>query len=419
MTRRITVVTAGHLSTCPRMLKAADAFAAAGWSVRTVSARHTAWATAADAAVRASRSWAWTAIDYSRERARRLQLMTGARRRAAQAAVCVTGASRVSFGVAVRAYSRIHDEIVEAVTEAPTDLVYGGTSGALAAVAEAAVKLGVPYGLDLEDLHSSESSGPDSELTDALAGRIERAVLGDAAFVTAGSPMISEAYRARYGIRPTTIHNTFSIRFADRPADGPGRALRLYWVSQTLGPGRGLEHVIEGIGRAGMAAELHLRGRPIAAFEADLGRLQAEVAPRLTIAVQPPAAPDEMVTLAQPYDLGVSCELPETLSRRLCLGNKIFTSLAAGVPVLLSATPAQAEFAGAVGAAALLYEPGNAGDLADRLRAWWASPPLRARSREAARHVAGRRWHWEHEEDRGALLALAAGAARRTVAAGR
>ena len=58
----------------------------------------------------------------------------------------------------VRAYSRVHDELVASVAAEPADLVYGGTTGALAAVAEAARRLGVPYGLDLEDFHTGERS---------------------------------------------------------------------------------------------------------------------------------------------------------------------------------------------------------------------------------------------------------------------
>src|SRR5206468_8520292 len=65
---RICIVTAGHLSTCPRMLKAADALAAAGHRVRVVSARYIDWAVAADLEVGRSRpgSWAWTMVDAGR-----------------------------------------------------------------------------------------------------------------------------------------------------------------------------------------------------------------------------------------------------------------------------------------------------------------------------------------------------------------
>src|SRR5882672_11962805 len=76
MSTRVCVVTAGHLSTCPRMLKAADALAGAGYDVRVVSTNHTPWAAAADRKVLATRAWASTVVDYDRDTARITQVAT-------------------------------------------------------------------------------------------------------------------------------------------------------------------------------------------------------------------------------------------------------------------------------------------------------------------------------------------------------
>src|SRR6185369_13704231 len=176
MTARVCVVTAGHLSTCPRMLKAADALAGAGYDVRVVSTNHTPWAAATDRSVLATRGWASTVVDYDRGTARATQVVTGARFRTARAVSAALGPMRVPMPMAVRAYSRIHDELVRTVASEPADFVYGGTTGALAAVAESASRLRVPYGIDFEDLHSEEH-GPDSDVSNALASRIERQVI--------------------------------------------------------------------------------------------------------------------------------------------------------------------------------------------------------------------------------------------------
>src|SRR6185295_4486817 len=64
---RITVVTSGHLSTCPRMLKSADALASAGYDVTVVATRHEAWATETDVDVRSRRRWPVQVVDYRRE----------------------------------------------------------------------------------------------------------------------------------------------------------------------------------------------------------------------------------------------------------------------------------------------------------------------------------------------------------------
>jgi hypothetical protein len=402
MSARVCVVTAGHLSTCPRMLKAADALQGAGYRVRVISTRHVNWAWAADQRVRKLRQWEWRVIDYDRVSARGTQLTTGVRFRGAQAMALAAGASRVPLSVGIRGYSRMHDELVSAIVSEPADFVYGGTTGALAAVAEGAGRLGVRFGLDFEDFHSAEQSGEGSELAHALAERVESDVLSKATFATAGSPMIADAYATKYGVRPREIHNTFPVDFA-AASDRRG-PLRLYWFSQTLGPGRGLEDVIAAVGQCGIAAEFHLRARPIPAYATDLTSFQARVAPSLAHVFHDPEPPDRMVELAHGYDLGVSTENGAVLNHRLCLGNKIFTYLAAGVPVLLTATPAQAALAADLGPAATVYEPGDVDALASILQRWNDHPSLRCVAAQQARAAALRRWHWEHDDDRGALL---------------
>jgi glycosyltransferase involved in cell wall biosynthesis len=402
MPSRVVVVTAGHLSTTPRMLKAADALHAAGYRVRVVSANHTPWAEAADRAVMASRAWQWTVVDYSRETAGVARIATGARFKAAHAVAAAIGADRVPAAIATRAYSRAHDELVRAVVSEPADLVYGGTTGALAATAEAAATLRVPYAVDLEDFHEGEHDGPDGDHVHALAGRIVRDVVAGARFITTSSPMIADAYAAQCGVRPTTVHNTFSIAPRREPSSVAG-SLRLYWFSQTIGDGRGLEQAIAAAGAAEFPVELHLRGRWADGYEARLRAVQRDRAPRLAIEHHDPAPPDDMVAASQGYDAGLSSEEPAVLNHRLCLGNKIFTYLAAGIPVILSGTPAQAALARTLGDAALVYEAGDIAGLTTALRTL-TNPGRRAAMREAARAAAARRWHWEHPLDRGALL---------------
>jgi glycosyltransferase involved in cell wall biosynthesis len=403
---RVTVVTAGHLSTCPRMVKAADALHEAGYAVRVVSASHTPWAAAADRQMRSTRSWPWTSVDIKRESARARQVATGMRQRAAAGAAQLIGPRSAPLPLAARAFSRVHDELVRAILAEPADLIYAGTTGALAAAADAADRRGVPYALDLEDFHSGEHAGGDAAPLNALAERIERAVLKNAEFLTAGSPMIADAYSAKYGVKPTPVHNTFSRDFATRDAPACDGPLRLYWFSQTIGAGRGLESVVQALGLSGVRAELHLRGRAIAAAVEGLLVLQRSAAPHATIVVHEPASPDDMVGLAAAYDVGLSCEESTIPNHRLCLANKIFTCLAAGVPIVLSGTPAQRALAGDLGPAAVVYDVDVPEALAARLRIWAENPGALREARAAARAAADRRWHWEHPEDRGALLTL-------------
>ena len=414
MKQRICVMTAGHLSTCPRMLKAADALAEAGYRVRVVSARHTGWAAASDAEVcrRRAGAWDWRVVDVSRGGTLATGAWTGARRRGAEGLACLAGPARLPLWLAERAFSRVHPELVRAALEQPADLFYGGTTGALGAAAEAARRAGAPYGLDLEDFHSGEQEpGPWAGTVHGLAVRIERAVLPTARFLTTSSEAIAAAYARAYGLRPLVVHNVFPLP-AEPPdtAPAPGEGLRLYWFSQTIGPGRGLEDAVRAMGLAAIPGELHLRGRAMPPYLLELERLAEVVAPALKIVVHEPGPPDAMVPLCAGLDVGLSLEPPRVLNRRLCLSNKAFTYMLAGLAVVFTDTESQRPLAAGIGAGAILYAAGDIQTLAAGLRRWAEDKALLHRARAAAWEAAKRRWHWEHPAERGALLAAVGGA---------
>ena len=173
------------------MLKAADALADADYDVRVVATLHEPWATDADADVRSRRAWPVTVVDYRRHEGAATYWTTGLQQRAARSAARAAGVDRVPFAIVARAFGRVHGALVRAVLAERSDLIYGGTTGALAAIADAGRRSGTPYGVDLEDFHSGETSGPDAPFVDALARRVERSVLRDAAFVTTSSEAIA------------------------------------------------------------------------------------------------------------------------------------------------------------------------------------------------------------------------------------
>lgn len=405
---RICVITAGHLSTCPRMLKAADALAGAGHRVRVVSTRHVGWATAADADVRRRRrgAWDWTVVDYTRREGLTTYLRSGVRFRAAQALARVVGPSRIPHPLGARAYGRMHVELVRAALAEPADLFYGGTTGALAAVAEAGRRSGTPYALDLEDFHSAEQDdGPDARLAHALAERIERAILPGAAFLTAAGPAIAAAYADTYGVHPVAVHNTFPLPPVPPDlAPSAGDGLRLYWFSQTIGPRRGLEDAARAMGMGGIAGELHLTGRACPGYAEELQRLCGDVAPQLKLVLHEPAPPDLMVDLCSGHDVGLSLEPGFSRNNQLALSNKAFTYILGGLPVIFTDTPGQRPLARDLGCGAFLYRSGDVEALARRLRSWADDKGRLAEARAGAWRAARRRWHWEHPAERGALV---------------
>ncbi len=406
---KICVLMAGHLSTSPRLLKAADAFVGAGHQVHVVSSSHVDWAVAADADARRTRQWPWTAVDYTAERGSRLRLWSGVRQRAARVAVKAAGAQRVPYEIAFGAFSRVHDELVRAALSVPVDFYYGGTADGLAATAVAARRARVPYGLDLEDFYRDADESP---VNAGLAARIEDRVLPGAACLTAASAAIAAEYEQRCGVHPTVVNNTFPLpdRAPEIGRSGDGR-LRLYWFSQTIGPSRGLEEAIVAMGFSEAPALLRLRGREAPGYGATIRALAATKAPRVEIVIDPPMPPDQLVASCHGSDVGLSVEQPVVRNRQLCLTNKAFTYILGGLAVAFTSTPGQRALAADLGDGALVYEPGHPEELARGLRRWFDAPETLLEARRAAWSAARRRWHWEHDLERGALLSAVAGIA--------
>jgi hypothetical protein len=409
MKARVTVVTSGHLATCPRMLKAADALHAAGYAVRVVSTSQTAWAAEADRQLHRRRQWKWEPLFYDRDSAPLQWLAAGARFKGARVAARALGAARPR-AIATAAYSRMHAELVDAILREPADFIYGGTSGALAAVAEAARASGTPFAVDFEDLHCGENA-TDAEgtlLNDLAASTMADAVVG-ASFVTVGSEAIGRACRERLGVEALTINNVFPLPAPPEPQ--PGRDLRLYWFSQTIGPGRGLEDVVRAAGISQLRAELHLRGLPAAGYLPALQALADSVAPDLRFVHHAPSDPDGLVDASREFDVGLALEPGHTVNNALCLSNKALTYPLAGLAMVVTDTPGHHPLACDLDGDAIVYQPADEERLAGGLARWAADGAALARAKAAAWHAARRRWHWEHPLERDRLLAAVEAAA--------
>lgn len=408
VTRRVCVVTAGHLSTCPRMLKAADAFHGAGYCVRVVSSRSGGWATAADTAIGESRGWQWRVVNYDRVEAPAAWLRSGSRHKAARALATII--EPVPKRIAAAAFGRLHRELVKAILEQPADLIYGGTTGAIAAVAEAGRRTRTPFAVDFEDFHCAEHESPDGDLSNALARTIMGFASDGASFVTAGSASIARACRDELGIAAMAINNVFPLPDIP-PSEGSHRAgdeFAAYWFSQTIGPGRGLEDVVRALGLTTRRASLTLRGCSAAGYAEHLLALTAREAPRLRVVIESPLSPESMVDACRPFDLGVSAEQGHIRNRGLNLPNKATTYPLASIPVALTDTEGQRPLAHDLGAGALVFAPGDAASLAEQMLPLMTDPVRRQEARAASWRAARTRWHWEHELERGALLAAVA-----------
>jgi hypothetical protein len=411
-TPRICISVSGHLSGCPRMVKAATALADAGYEVHVVSTSHISRLREYDASLAASQAWTWESVDWGRDVNQLLWLRTGVAHRFAIAATTAVSAERVPVNLAACAYARPHAQLLARLKAIDADLYYGGAGGGIAAAALAARHRGVGYAIDVEDFHSAEmASGALGRNRAALVNRIERDVLPGARFVTAGSAAIADAYRRRHRVPVTAVCNTFPL-----PPRPPGLAprssgpLRLYWFSQTIGGGRGLEDVIRAIGASRLDAELHLRGTSANGYVDGLRLFALSNAPRLKLHIHAPAPPQQMIDLCAGYDVGLAVEPGTSENNALALSNKALTYVLAGLPVVITDTPGHRPLIDTLRRAAIVYQPGDIAELASALTHIATDGGWHSNARADAWQAALSRWHWEHQADRGTLLSSVAAA---------
>ena len=394
MRRSVCIVSPGNLSANPRLLKEADALHGAGYDVTAVVSDYSTSLRGFDDAIEARAPWRVVHARRSpRERYVRVAASTAAR--------LMDGVgARVPMPLAALACGGPVVGLHAAACAVPADLYIAHYVAALPAAGAAAQRHGALLGFDAEDFHSGEGMDSPAEARRmAMVRVVEGAWLPRCSHLTAAAPLIGDAYASLYKVQgPVTVLNVFPLDMAPTQPPSPrhpGAPLRAYWFSQTIGLDRGLQPFLHAMARTTAHIELEIRGGDPWGHGETLRTMARELGIADRLRMLPVAPPQEMVRLAAAYDLGLSLETDVSENRGLCLTNKIFTYLLAGVPVLLSDTPAQRALAPDLGGAAALVP------LSDPTAIAAALDRLAARLDEAraeALRLGRERYNWEVEK---------------------
>jgi hypothetical protein len=394
----VCIVSPGNLASNPRVLKEAGALHDAGYGVTTVVCDYTEELRSTDDEI--ATGVPWTVVRVPRplgERAVTLAASRLARMVAAIGAAVPAGLAGCASGGPISTLRR-------AARGIRADLYIAHYVAGLAAVAPVARQRGAMLGFDAEDFHSGEGTGgADEAFRMKVIETVERAALPSCAYVTAAAPLIAKAYADRYGIAPTTVLNVFPLDMAPG-AQSPGSAtdmpaeLKAYWFSQTIGLDRWLQPFLQAMARTRSRVRLDVRGGDQLGAGARLTALARSLGIADRFSILPKAAPHQMVHLAAAYDIGLSLETDVSENRRICLTNKIFTYLLAGVPVVMSGTPAQSALASDLGVASAVVSLNDPDAIAATLDRLGGTPGALTEAREAAWRLGRERYNWDIEK---------------------
>jgi glycosyltransferase involved in cell wall biosynthesis len=219
------------------------------------------------------------------------------------------------------------------------DLVIAHNPPAFYAAATLGTKENIPYALDVEDFHPGE--GNDKRQQSAVTVLMRR-LYKRAAYISYASPLIQRSCeRLLPAERPPSfvVNNVFPSRDFRYSSREDGAKLKIVWFSQFVDYGRGLEKIFPALDRHSEKIELSLIGAKREPF------YERELKDRDYIRCIPSLSQRQLHEELGQYDVGLALEDGTAdLNRNVCLTNKIWSYLQAGLYIVATDTEAQQLF---------------------------------------------------------------------------
>ena len=395
---KICLITPGHLSTNPRIVKEADALSAEGHEVTVISCRFLEWADKADAEF-ARRPWrSLRTVSFGPLAHRHVYARQTLKHKITRAAL---GMVPHNLALAEAACHPACGDLVRAACAVKADLYIAHYTAALPAAAKAAKTHGTKFGFDAEDFHPGDlPDEPQHRQNMQIIRTIESEYLPKVSFMTAASPGIAKAYAQEYRIRePAVVLNVFDPPPAEKPPKQEGEIQRpaLYWFSQTIGPGRGLETAIEAIAIARTKPHLYLRGSVRPNYRVELEGLaeRHDVLARLHFLEIAP--PTELEVQGTVFDAGYVGEMGSPRNREIALTNKIFSYMSSGLAIVMSDIKAHVDLFPEISEFSRLFSVGSSAGLARALDDLLCNKGKLAEAHRVSRQLALTRYNWNLE----------------------
>ena len=251
------------------------------------------------------------------------------------------------FLLAERSQARVYDEMLSEAKKLKADWYIGHNLGALAISVNAAKHNNAKAGFDFEDYHRGEFQPSDKFNIDRIS-YLENKYLYSLNYYSTSSDLISTVTKHNHPSfkgKVITLLNCFPLsqqpKYSAKEINDT--ELKLFWFSQTIGKGRGIEELVEALimlnnpnitvtfaGRCNKDMDDYINskkeGTNIQVFFA--GIIQ----------------PEELPFCASNFDIGLALETGFSYNNDIALSNKLFTYLMAGIAIISSETSMQSAF---------------------------------------------------------------------------
>jgi glycosyltransferase involved in cell wall biosynthesis len=301
-----------------------------------------------------------------------------------------------------RAWSR---RALRAARRAPADLLIGHDLDGMMPAVRARRRSGSPLIYDAHELFPdlAAKDRPERELRGWI--RYESRLVRHADVVFAVTASRAAVMAERFGIEPPRVlRNVPEISTAEPDATevdlrrelGIAGGTKMLLYLGGLQPVRGLEEAIRALALVPDSA-LVMMGSGDEGYVEGLRDLAESEGVAERVFIRAPVRPHEVVAVAAQADAGLILNHPVGLNNYLSLPNKIFESVAAGLPVVTSDFPDMAELVEHFDVGATC-DPEDPADIARAVRAVLDDPEHHRELRENARRAAPE-LSWERESE--------------------
>jgi glycosyltransferase involved in cell wall biosynthesis len=319
--------------------------------------------------------------------------LTRIKRRLFRELVCFGVHSRHALGYDFNGY-------LKKLKSENADLYIGHEEMSLA-LAKELILDGRKVAFDFEDYHSHDLLPKDCKYRPIhLLMNLESFILKNAVYTSTTSDSLAKELANTYNSPiPKTIYNSFKRQYKTIEII-QNATPTLVWISQIIGPGRGLELLIESISKSQLRYKLTLIGKK---DENYCRRLILKNPYNLEIEFADYIPVQEIANYLCQFDVGIAFEEFEPLNKDLTISNKIFHYLNAGIGVLATNTKGQKELKEKAGTAMEMVSS-NSLDIAKKLDEIFSKENKLNEMKKMSRYIGSTEFCFTREEIKIKLL---------------
>lgn len=395
---KIVLIALGQISTNPRLLKEALWFSEMGYEVHVLYCFWSKWGYRADKHIIASYpSITWREIGGNPFTRKLVYIFTRFRFKIFR----ILGSQfPSSLFWAEHSVCRCFHELYKSGSAIDASLYIAHNLGALPVVGKIASLFKKPFVFDAEDFHRGQSAS--GSLDYAQCSLIENSWIPKASLVTAASTFIAAKYKYLLGVDSLVINNVFSLKNAQVVKPFSDSKIKLFWFSQTVGKGRGLEDILNALKRFPVESfSITIMGDLSSQMENYLrGMVIEKNEMKVDLSFLSPVEPDRIFEIASTFDVGLAIEPILNENNNLIYTNKLFTYLLSGNAILFTSTTAQEYFFNTHQYIGWIYPSGDINRLAFVLEQIKSNPVELFSYKKNALQLATLIFNWEIEQNK-------------------